>query len=242
MRLRYIILIALCYSISKFSTAFAAVNGVSADYSKGAVRIGQSVTACTSSIAGAIRFNSSSQVFEGCTGFNWCALPGPCNHPGPTTCPNPGNSCPDGSYYIGRSKDGTKQIFMTQTDTTSSYQWSTSAGTWQNGGDANDGKSQSASIGASSANPSAYYCEGLTLDGKSDWYLPATYEMNLAVSNASTLGLNLSGTYPSGFYWTSTETDGNNAVSLRATDGYINVTDYKTNSHVLRCVRQVAAP
>ena len=33
------------------------------------------------------------------------------------------------------------------------------------------------------SNPAAQYCEGLTIDGYSDWYLPARYELEIAYYN-----------------------------------------------------------
>jgi hypothetical protein len=42
-----------------------------------------------------------------------------------------------------------------------------------------DGKTNSAAMNTS-ANPAAFFCEGLTIGGYSDWYLPSRYELERA--------------------------------------------------------------
>ena len=43
--------------------------------------------------------------------------------------------------------------------------------------------------------PAAQYCEGLTIDGYSDWYLPARYEIDIAYQNLKPTTANNSTTY-----------------------------------------------
>ncbi len=50
----------------------------------------------------------------------------------------------------------------------------------------------------------AAYCRSLNQAGKSDWYLPARYELNVLYTNLSANGT----MSPSGIYWSSTETNG----------------------------------
>lgn len=62
------------------------------------------------------------------------------------------------------------------------YQWNTT-------GTATSGTSSSFNGAANSANmnnanhPAAQFCEGLTIGGYSDWYLPARYELDIAYEN-----------------------------------------------------------
>lgn len=210
-------------------------------HSAGEIVTGATGLACGTSTSGAVRFNSSTGTFQGCNGLSWCDLPGPCPHPGPPDCPVRGNQCADGSYYIGRASSGNASIVITAADSPTQYAWG-SVGTWRGATNVNDGEAQSATLAAfgAAAHPAADYCIGLSAHSKTDWYLPAQNELLLVGANGASLGMNMSGNYPEGFYWTSTEgIDGNNGVSIKAQDSFVNNTDYKANTHPVRCVRKV---
>ena len=81
----------------------------------------------------------------------------------------------------------------------------------------------------------AQICRDLTLNGYTDWYLPSKYELNLMYTN---LKLNGFGSFASGWYWSSTEKDGNNNYA-RVQDFTIGTQygSYKYNSYYVRAVR-----
>ena len=78
------------------------------------------------------------------------------------------------------------------------------------------------------------YCANLVAHGKSDWYLPAPYEMSVLRINAGSIGgFN---TNPNVAYWTAAE-DGDNRAWYHRMDG---VTGYtaKGLGMLIRCVRK----
>ena len=61
----------------------------------------------------------------------------------------------------------------------SGIKWKTSESNTSGTSSTYDGAANTANMN-NSTHPAAYYCAGLTIDGYSDWYLPALYEMNIA--------------------------------------------------------------
>jgi len=92
---------------------------------------------------------------------------------------------------------------------------------------------------AASPYDAAVYCDGLTnVHGHSDWYLPARDELNVLYTNRAAIGgFNTSGSYPTGYYWSSSEYDNSGAWNHRFIDG---LQDYgsKLGGVYVRCVRR----
>lgn len=78
--------------------------------------------------------------------------------------------------------------------------------------------------------PAADYCANLEEDGYDNWYLPAKDELL-----AGWIDLN-SGGFPSGFYWSSTESSSNGARALVTSNEKIG-SYFKYNSLYVRCLR-----
>ena len=69
-----------------------------------------------------------------------------------------------------------------ETGESSSLQWKTTATTTSGTTSEYDGAVNTASM-SNTNHPAANYCAGLTIDGYSDWYLPAPYELEIAYYN-----------------------------------------------------------
>lgn len=166
-----------------------------------------------------------------------------------------GQACPDGTIYAGTTPDGNMPMYTTPCDYGMSWSGSACTGTrstktWNNGvtstittgytsgitGLANTA-GLSALVNIESPYAAVTYCDGLVANGKSDWYLPATDELNiiylnrLAISNFDVSGA---------FYWSSTENSGNTAraMSVRFSDGTPMNTSTKGGTAFVRCVRR----
>jgi len=147
---------------------------------------------------------------------------------------DPGTVVPDGSVYAGLSPDGNVPMYVTRCDAGMSWDGSACTGmrsgiSWNNGTDygspydcsnwgctgttsVTTGKSNTATIaglmGLGSPHQAAKYCQDLVEDGKTDWYLPARDELNVLYTNRVAIGgFDLSGSYPLGYYWASSETN-----------------------------------
>jgi hypothetical protein len=88
--------------------------------------------------------------------------------------------------YISHTSNSTAThgliVAPKETGESSSLQWKTTATTTSGTSSLYDGAANTASM--SNANhPAANYCAGLTIDGYSDWYLPAPYELDIAYFN-----------------------------------------------------------
>jgi hypothetical protein len=199
--------------------------------------------ACAANYYGSIALSNDASMCVCSTTGNWYKMntTNACvwnTSTGPADCPIPGNTCSDGSVYVGVSTSDGKNMFTTAADS-SSYAYSNSAGSLANVTSADNGAANTTTLVAQGGNPAASYCDSLSVHSKTDWYLPAKNELQLLYNvKASVSGLDNTGNYPAGFYYSSTEIDANNVVSLKMSDGYWNVTDYKTNSHPLRCFRK----
>ena len=145
--------------------------------------------------------------------------------------PVAGTVCADGSVYAGISPDGNVPMFVTRCDAGGSLVGSTCTGrsgiTWNNGTDygspydcinwgctgatsITDGRTNTDTLagatGRGSPHQAAIYCQDLELHGKTDWYLPAKDELNVLYTNRVAIGgFDLGGSYPSGYYWSSSE-------------------------------------
>lgn len=96
------------------------------------------------------------------------------------------------------------------------------------------GATQSSAAASSwSTTYAAKYCENMVYAGFSDWYLPSRKELEFLYQNSQ----NLSGFKLTGFYWSSTESDGTTALSFSAGQGFIS-SQGKNSLHLVRCVRR----
>lgn len=98
----------------------------------------------------------------------------------------------------------------------------------------------------------AKLCLDSTNNGKSDWYLPATDELNLLYGNRFEVNRTLSGYSSYGsiigaielsnsfLYWSSTQ-NGNQAIVLYTTYGY-NEATAKDNQFSVRAIRKISLP
>ena len=87
----------------------------------------------------------------------------------------------------------------------------------------------------------AEYCDGLSAHDHDDWYLPALDELNVLYTNRNTGDLNgtfsETGSFPAGYYWSSSEEDLYHPRFQRFTDGAQGNT-LKKFELTVRCVRK----
>lgn len=81
-------------------------------------------------------------------------------------------------------------------------------------------------------------CTNLNAYSHSDWYLPNLSELNQLYSNRISIGgFNTTGSYPLGWYWSSSSSSGTQATMKKFSDGF-EVLNEKTNAFPFRCVRR----
>ena len=87
----------------------------------------------------------------------------------------------------------------------------------------------------------AEYCDGLSAHGYDDWYLPAQDELNVLYTNKNTGDLNgtfnETGSFPAGWYWSSSERNNTTARYQRFSDG-TQLNYGKLYALAVRCVRR----
>ena len=97
----------------------------------------------------------------------------------------------EGGYfagYISQTANGVATHGLLVAPAASGYngksklQWQTSTGSVSGTASFFDGATNTANM-ATASNPAANYCAGLTINGYSDWYLPARYELEIAYYN-----------------------------------------------------------
>jgi hypothetical protein len=157
----------------------------------------------------------------------------------------PGTMCSDGTVYAANIS-GTV-VYATPCDAGKTYSGGACSGTnstynFRSSGSgvtaytsAYDGKTNSAGLSAlGSAYAAARYCEDLTANGYSDWYLPAYQEINAAIPNLSASASAFALTA----YWSSTDATSANAYVVLWTGGSPTIgTIGKTGAYAVRCMR-----
>lgn len=209
---------------------------------------------------GTVIYNSDFSVLQGCApNGTWHAL-GAVRSSSPQNCPNIGDTCDDGTIYAGVSPDGNVRMYTTPADAASLYTWNDGSSNWvdtamANCTDASPGTAATCQTGeantallvglSGSGTPAPYdaaeYCDGLSAHGYDDWYLPAQDELNMLYTNKNTGDLNgtfdESGSFPAGYYWSSSEHSNSNARVQRFSDGFQLIV-FKGNGLAVRCVRR----
>ena len=169
----------------------------------------------------------------------------------PTSCPNVGDKCSDGSLFAGFLFYGAtcKQVFVTDDNQSASSQWKTATGTNDITDPADrydevDGQYNRDNRGGGTF-PAFELCENNTYHGKSDWYLPARVELNLLRLNQAAIDVNAAGNFAASKYWSSTEFNGDPNTAWYqgfSTLGGDQHDSTKTVNYAVRCVRAEVAP
>ncbi len=185
---------------------------------------------CTSpaKTAGEIIVNTDNAVLQYCNGTDWVAMGPPVS--GPTGCPDVGDLCADGSYYIGDVSGSS--IYAAANDESGTYAW----GEYYTGPfSTTDGVSNTDELVNVSTQDHAA-AEACRAKGD-EWYLPAKDELNLLWNGGSPIaGVNTSG----GYYWSSTGYDSTQAWSQRFSDGFQSSGNDQYNAYRTRCVKRLS--
>jgi hypothetical protein len=102
-----------------------------------------------------------------------------------------------------------------------------------------DGNTSMIVYNQGSGSYAAKLCYDLSFEGKTDWYLPSKYELNLMYRNigqGNALGLGNVGGFAGGFYWSSTESFSNSAWVQIFINGDQGIGD-KSSTYGVRAVR-----
>lgn len=149
---------------------------------------------------------------------------------GPTGCPSIGNVCSDGSKFAWDTN-----MYVTDVNQSTSIAWSTEE--IDTGADSDtDGAANQAWIVANetlSQYPAFECCENLNHHGHTDWYLPARTELNVLYTNRSAIG-----GFTTGYYWSSTEIDDDEARRQDFDDGAQGDFYKDSDNYDIRCVRR----
>ncbi len=179
---------------------------------------------------------------------------------GDCSAPNPafGTVCADGTVYAGETPDGYVHMYVTRCDAGQTWGGASCTGSrstfsWNDGNNTDytstgyrstvTGQANSAGVAASDANSAiagiqshyaALYCENLSQDGHSDWYLPAKQELAIMYNNSDAIG-NFATT--NAYFWSSTEVDLNRAHIMRFISGVGVSTNKASTTFKVRCAR-----
>ncbi|MFH1159200.1 MAG: hypothetical protein V1721_10040 [Pseudomonadota bacterium] len=193
---------------------------------------------------GDVMHNALCHVPQFCDGAAWRVM-------GKASCdpcdgsPSVGTVCADGSVYAGLSPDGNVKMFAMSGDL-GLYTWNDGSANWLVTGftNATTGEANTTGLVALGIAPSpapykaARACAAQISGGHSDWYLPAKNELNVLWTNRVAIGgFNLTGSYPAGYYWSSSE-----GLSLSSWLQWFSVgsqfNDIKVYALSVRCVRR----
>jgi len=121
-----------------------------------------------------------------------------------------GKQMPDSTVYAGVSPDTRMPTYTTPADGRGLYTWKTGA----------------------------EYCSALEAGGHQDWRVPTKSELHVLFQNRDTIGgFDESGSYPGGWYWSSSQAYDYLAWAQRFSDGHQDYYDGKLNISSMRCVR-----
>jgi hypothetical protein len=137
--------------------------------------------------------------------------PGPANDTAAKgkTAPQIGDKMEDGTVYAGISPDTGKAMYATPADAPLTYTF----------------------------NQARKYAQHLDAYGHKDWRAPTKAELNVLFRNRAAIGgFDISGSYPSGWYWSSSQLNLFSAWEHRFSDG-VQGYNFKVFVSSLRCVR-----
>jgi len=241
---------ATAVTISGAGTPEFRINGGSW-VTNGAITDGQTLELRLTSNAAASTMNSAT-VTVGTLSDQWDVTTG-------TGCPatpssgDEGCDMPDGSIYAGESPDGNVAMYTTPADA-GQFSWNNGTSTWLDiamvnctGAQAScdTGEANTALLVGLGTSPSpapyvaARHCDNLTAHGHSDWYLPASTELAVLRTNRVAIGaFNISGSFPAGWYWSSSESSNALSWNQRFSDGTQSLFNLKFGDLSVRCVRR----
>jgi hypothetical protein len=133
------------------------------------------------------------------------------NDVGPSAAPEPkpGDKIPDGTIYAGISPDTGKAMYATPKNAPLTMKWKAAM----------------------------EYAAKLDARGHQDWRVPTKGELDVLFNNRAEIGgFNVSGSDPAGWYWSSLQSNFNDAWDQRFSDGY-QYTNSESFASSLRCVR-----
>lgn len=175
-----------------------------------------------------------------------------------TSSPSVGTICADGTVYAGLSPDGNVPMYVTRCDaglvwdgaectgTATALPWNDgfSSWIWAGGSSTTSGSTNTPVLVAADSNDGeagtqphrqAIYCDNLTANGHSDWYLAAVEELAVLYDNIrNTTNFDTSG---NGIYYSSTEISKYYVRNIRFSDGS-RPTHSKETFRKIRCVRK----
>ncbi len=237
----------LLFSLSFISTAHSQIAGP---------------VTCDSAAEGKIIYNEDEKIMQFCNGSVWLAMGAggartdcdvgsglewdgsewvctvafdPCSG-----SPSVGTTCADGSIYAGTTVGGVP-MYAAPADETGTFTWATVNQNNPNAQSLSDGQANHDDIVTNrplSNYPAFEACEDLNVAnylGRDDWYLPAQDELD-TLFDARNTG-DFSGTFGSGWYWSSSEYFSLSARNQRFSDGGQN-DPLKSDTHAVRCVRR----
>ena len=123
--------------------------------------------------------------------------------------PKVGHKMPDGTVYAGTSPDTNEDMYTPPADAPRTMKWK----------------------------EAMEYTAKLAAHGYLDWRVPTKGELDILYNNrAAIAGFNETDSYPGGWYWSSSQEDGNFAWDQRFGDGGQSLIN-ELNYSALRCVR-----
>lgn len=194
----------------------------------GSIIVGADTRGCGSALAGAMRYDASTNKIQICL-----PIPG---------CPNIGDACANGEVYVGTSPDTGLPMFMTTAahQTTGPY-----GGSAQTGNPRCDAGSTAATCRTGAANTVALaalstvqtvprYCNNLVAHGYDDWYLPSRAEAVVLHQMHASIGSDM---IDNEWYFTSSEAAGDYVWTVNSASGMSWHEGFKGNPLPARCVR-----
>lgn len=210
-----------------------------------------------------IRYNSNQKTMEYFDGNKFVSMTpawAEVNQASAPACQTIGETCPDGTIYAGNSPDGNIPMFTTSANAPggATYSWNNGNATgyvqvmpdpcYSSGeagcitgalntttGAAADSDSVTGGVQPHQA---IAYCDALSSNTHSDWYLPAQEELEVLFNNRTVGSLN--GTFGVE-HWTSSEVN-NSAANFFDFSGSGANNSSKQNTMSVRCVRKGALP
>jgi hypothetical protein len=124
----------------------------------------------------------------------------------PATQLKPGDKMPDGTIYAEISPETGKPMYAMPADAPLIYTFN---------------EAQKFAIGVNIAQKYAQGANAQKQYGYDDWHVPSLAELNVLFNNRAAIGgFDVSGSYPSGWYWSSSSFGKWDVCSQRLSDGY----------------------